>query len=209
MASVLKTQGSQASLDQQLRARRERDLAERLLAYREDLAEWLANVFGIQCTEATLMQDIGTGVLLCRLAKLVDEETAKQKLQPLQASSSKRGSAPGPKFEVKCNERARLGTFQARDNIANFIYWGRSLGVGDAVTFEADDLVLAKNEKNVLYRSDFLNLAPTPGSFFAQLETAPNQLDGNRPRTNRYRSPKAGPARAPPGPRRRRTLERN
>ncbi len=44
----------------------------------------------------------------------------------------------------------RTGTFIARDNIANFIQWAKSIGVDPSVTFEADDLVARKNEKNVL-----------------------------------------------------------
>ena len=43
------------------------------------------------------------------------------------------------------------GTFIARDNVANFILWARSLGVDAAVVFESDDLIARKNEKNVLY----------------------------------------------------------
>ncbi len=43
------------------------------------------------------------------------------------------------------------GTFQARDNVALFIQWARSLGLDQSILFETDDLVKAKNEKNVLY----------------------------------------------------------
>ena len=43
------------------------------------------------------------------------------------------------------------GTFQARDNVAVFIQWARSLGLDQAVVFETDDLVKAKSEKHVLY----------------------------------------------------------
>ena len=43
------------------------------------------------------------------------------------------------------------GSFQARDNIAVFIQWARSLGLDQSVLFESSDLVLGKNEKHVLY----------------------------------------------------------
>ena len=43
------------------------------------------------------------------------------------------------------------GTFVARDNVANFILWARSIGIDAAVVFESDDLIGRKNEKNVLY----------------------------------------------------------
>ena len=41
-------------------------------------------------------------------------------------------------------------SFQARDNVANFINWVKThLGVNEVLLFESDDLVLNKNEKNV------------------------------------------------------------
>jgi hypothetical protein len=44
------------------------------------------------------------------------------------------------------------GSFQARDNVQNFIQWARGLGIDDVILFETNDLVERKNEKNVLYR---------------------------------------------------------
>ena len=52
---------------------------------------------------------------------------------------------------VRCNEKAKAGTFQARDNIAVFIQWARALGLDQAVLFETDDLVKHNSEKQVLY----------------------------------------------------------
>ena len=50
-----------------------------------------------------------------------------------------------------CRNGAKPGSFQARDNLANFIQWVRNhLGVNDVLLFESDDLVLMKNEKNVI-----------------------------------------------------------
>ena len=56
------------------------------------------------------------------------------------------------KHAVKVAENAKAGSFPARDNIANFISWARSLGIPDVVLFETVDLVEHKSEKNVLYR---------------------------------------------------------
>ncbi|XP_076452901.1 uncharacterized protein LOC143288384 [Babylonia areolata] len=42
------------------------------------------------------------------------------------------------------------GTFQARDNVSNFIAWCRQLGIPDVLRFETDDLVMRKNEKSVI-----------------------------------------------------------
>lgn len=48
-------------------------VAERLRAYREDLAEWFSNLFQINITEDTLLSSIENGVLLCRLVLLIDQ----------------------------------------------------------------------------------------------------------------------------------------
>jgi len=46
---------------------------------------------------------------------------------------------------------ARAGSFQARDNISQFIGWCRStLSVPDTLLFETEDLVSRRNERNVL-----------------------------------------------------------
>jgi len=46
---------------------------------------------------------------------------------------------------------ARPGSFQARDNISQFIGWCRStLAVPDTLLFETEDLVTRRNERNVL-----------------------------------------------------------
>ena len=55
-----------------------------------------------------------------------------------------------PEGHVTCRSDVKPGTFQARDNVSNFISWCRSLGIPDVLRFETDDLVLRKNEKNVI-----------------------------------------------------------
>ncbi|XP_040605265.1 GAS2-like protein 2 isoform X2 [Mesocricetus auratus] len=56
-----------------------------------------------------------------------------------------------PQAGVFCNGAAQPGTFQARDNISNFIQWCRKeMGIQEVLMFETEDLVLRKNEKNVL-----------------------------------------------------------
>jgi len=46
---------------------------------------------------------------------------------------------------------ARPSSFQARDNISQFIGWCRStLAVPDTLLFETEDLVTRRNERNVL-----------------------------------------------------------
>ena len=51
---------------------------------------------------------------------------------------------------MTCRSDVKPGTFQARDNVSNFISWCRNLGIPDVLRFETDDLVLRKNEKSVI-----------------------------------------------------------
>ncbi|KFW91016.1 GAS2-like 2, partial [Phalacrocorax carbo] len=54
-----------------------------------------------------------------------------------------------PTTGVACNLTAQPGTFQARDNVSNFIQWCRKeMDIKDVLMFETEDLVLRKNEKN-------------------------------------------------------------
>ena len=55
-----------------------------------------------------------------------------------------------PRDPVTCRDDVKPGTFQARDNVSNFISWCRQLGVPEVLRFETDDLVMRKNEKNVI-----------------------------------------------------------
>ena len=55
-----------------------------------------------------------------------------------------------PEKGVSYRSSVRIGSFQARDNISNFITWCRGLGIDDVVMFETDDLVLRKNERSVV-----------------------------------------------------------
>ena len=51
----------------------------------------------------------------------------------------------------KYRSDARPQTFNARDNVSQFIKWSRrTVGVREVLMFESDDLILRKNEKNVL-----------------------------------------------------------
>ena len=50
---------------------------------------------------------------------------------------------------MKCWPFAKRHSFYARDNVANFLAWCRTLGVRDVLLFESEDLVLRRRSKNV------------------------------------------------------------
>ena len=70
------------------------------------------------------------------------------------------GSRPS-KYLLSYHSAARPGSFQARDNISQFIGWSRStLAVPDTLLFETEDLVSRRNERNVLLC--LLEVLPVP-----------------------------------------------
>ncbi|KAM6296704.1 GAS2-like protein 2A [Aegotheles albertisi] len=118
-----------------------------LYAMKEDLAEWLKELYDLDIEVGTFMEVLETGAVLCSHANNVThvaEEFA--------------CACPGvahhlhlPTAGVTCNLAAQPGTFQARDNISNFIQWCRKeMDINDVLMFETEDLVLRKNEKNFI-----------------------------------------------------------
>ncbi|EDQ90370.1 uncharacterized protein MONBRDRAFT_32092 [Monosiga brevicollis MX1] len=135
-------------LEDYFSGQRNRVTYDRLRAYRVDLALWLNSIFNTQLTEANLLQELETGVLLCRLAMKLQADSGS--LTRGFASGHSRRVSNDP-VKIRCNMSATSGSFFARDNVACFITWCQSIGVDDAVIFEPEDLVQHKNDKNVLY----------------------------------------------------------
>jgi hypothetical protein len=107
---------------------------EALEVIKADLCQWLSAVLKTHMTPETFLECLDTGVLLCKLTKLIQEVS--------------KGS--NPKIHIRCNDKATKESFAARDNVSNFISWCRSLGVQEAVMFESEGLVLHKDEKRVI-----------------------------------------------------------
>ena len=123
---------------------------EALAAIKADLAEWLSRILDAPLLTAEgFMSGLDTGVLLCRLAQRI--QTRASELQEEQG----KGAAPPPTLEVPmgrvaCFKEAEKESFYARDNASNFISWCRQLGVGEAVLFESEGLVMHRDERRVV-----------------------------------------------------------
>ncbi|XP_055475771.1 GAS2-like protein 2 isoform X1 [Psammomys obesus] len=118
-----------------------------LEAMKEDLAEWLQDLYGLDIDAANFLQVLETGLVLCRHANTVTEAA----LAFLAESPDRAQKIPLPQAGVFCNGAAQPGTFQARDNISNFIQWCRKeMGIQEVLMFETEDLVLRKNVKSVV-----------------------------------------------------------
>ncbi|XP_029884501.1 GAS2-like protein 2 [Aquila chrysaetos chrysaetos] len=116
-----------------------------LYAMKEDLAEWLKELYDLDVEVGTFVEVLETGAVLCSHANNVTHVAEEFARSCPDAARHLRLPTAG----VACNLAAQPGTFQARDNISNFIQWCRKeMDIKDVLMFETEDLVLRKNEKN-------------------------------------------------------------
>uniref|UniRef100_A0A670XZI3 Growth arrest specific 2 like 2 n=1 Tax=Pseudonaja textilis TaxID=8673 RepID=A0A670XZI3_PSETE len=116
-----------------------------LYAMKEDLAEWLKELYGVGIDVQSFLDVLETGVLLCHHANNITQ-VARDLNQEYPSLGKK---LQLPIYGVTCNDFAQPGTFQARDNVSNFIQWCRKeMDIKEVLMFETEDLVLRKNEKN-------------------------------------------------------------
>uniref|UniRef100_A0A8B9NAK2 Calponin-homology (CH) domain-containing protein n=1 Tax=Accipiter nisus TaxID=211598 RepID=A0A8B9NAK2_9AVES len=116
-----------------------------LYAMKEDLAEWLKELYDVDIEVGTFVEVLETGAVLCSHANNVTHVAEEFARSCPDAARHLRLPTAG----VACNLAAQPGTFQARDNISNFIQWCRKeMDIKDVLMFETEDLVLRKNEKN-------------------------------------------------------------
>ncbi|XP_053215039.1 GAS2-like protein 2A [Panonychus citri] len=140
---------------------------EYLWAMKEDLAEWLNNLYEININADNFIHKLETGVILCRYANDVINKALSigHKFNDAKdsggngndagkggggADSNNNNQAIYKGDELRYRANAKPKTFQARDNVSNFISWCKSLKIHDCLLFETDDLVLGKNEKSFI-----------------------------------------------------------
>ncbi|XP_071945402.1 uncharacterized protein [Antedon mediterranea] len=124
---------------------------EYLFAMKEDLAEWLDNLYSIDIQPENFVEKLETGIVLCQHANSIKKQAVAWKEIQIKNTNGNSDLIQIPSEEVKYRGSAQPGTFVARDNISNFIYWCRhSLGVHDVLLFETDDLVMRKNIRSFI-----------------------------------------------------------
>ncbi|XP_065201355.1 growth arrest-specific protein 2-like isoform X2 [Planococcus citri] len=110
----------------------------------EDLADWINKCLGIEYLQGgNLLDMLDNGVLLCQLAKLIQEKAE-------QAVEAGLTSPPVPTIPSRCFKTAARRSFFSRDNMEKFILFCKKIGVHENLLFESDDLVLQNKPRNVI-----------------------------------------------------------
>uniref|UniRef100_A0A8C0U7L9 GAS2-like protein 2 n=1 Tax=Cyanistes caeruleus TaxID=156563 RepID=A0A8C0U7L9_CYACU len=92
-----------------------------LYAMKEDLAEWLKELYDLDIEVGTFLEVLETGAVLCSHANHVTQVAG----EFARACPDVAQHLHLPTAGVACNLTAQPGTFQARDNVSNFIQWCR------------------------------------------------------------------------------------
>ncbi|ELU05308.1 hypothetical protein CAPTEDRAFT_136006 [Capitella teleta] len=116
---------------------------EALLLVKEDLCEWLTTVLGVEVNTENFITVLDTGVHVCRLAKLIQDQA-----QTAFNNGACKKAPPSSKISHRAN--AKTGTWFARDNTANFIQWCKDYGVKSECLFESEGLVMHRDERGVV-----------------------------------------------------------
>ncbi|XP_074658657.1 growth arrest-specific protein 2-like [Tubulanus polymorphus] len=116
----------------------------RLLPLKEDLAEWLNKVLGVEISAETFMNVLDNGVNVCQLAELVHNKA-------LEWKASNKTSEILPKVKKpRYKSNAKSESWFARDNTANFVRWCREYGIKEECLFESDGLVMHRQTRTVV-----------------------------------------------------------
>ncbi|XP_036369200.1 flocculation protein FLO11-like isoform X3 [Octopus sinensis] len=120
---------------------------EYLYAMKEDLADWFTCLYKKSINVDNFFEILETGVELCKHANEVRKFALDQQKR---LSTKSQFIRDIPQTEIQFRKEVKAQTFQARDNVSNFISWCRELGIPEVLRFETDDLVLRKNERSVV-----------------------------------------------------------
>ncbi len=126
---------------------------EYIYAMKEDLAEWFNLMYASSITAVNFTEELETGVMICYHANNVMRAAVSSgvKFESAKSATMTPSSKSCLGEYLLYRTGAKAQSFQARDNISNFISWCRQVvKVRECLMFETDDLILRKNEKNFI-----------------------------------------------------------
>ena len=103
---------------------------------------------GASIESDTFLTQLDTGILLCQLAVLVQQQATRNRENV--SPNDKTIQKNIPRGEIHYNKHAKQKTFHARDNTANFISFCRDAGVEESVLFESNGLVQHEDERRII-----------------------------------------------------------
>ena len=113
---------------------------ELLWAMLEDETEWLGQLFpDIIITPELFFYALEDGVILCRLANLIQEKAEEY-------GKKNHVNVSGKRFKYHASiakKNKQLALFKSRENVQGFLTWCRQLGITDSILFESNDIVEA------------------------------------------------------------------
>lgn len=110
----------------------------------KEVCQWLSQTLHSAFTPQRLMDNLDTGVELCKLAGLIQTK-ATESVKAGEKLDFKVSTGP-----VQCHKSAKKGSFQARENSQNFTKWCKSLGISNDLLFESNGLVEHSDERRVI-----------------------------------------------------------
>lgn len=114
-----------------------------LLPIKEDLSEWITRIVGAEINPDTFIDVLDSGVVLCSISKLIEKHAQEYAQQG-------KLTEPLPVYKLKCNTKAKSGTWFSRDNVTNYLGWCKAYGMSDETMFDSEDLVAHKQDKPVV-----------------------------------------------------------
>ncbi|OAF71345.1 hypothetical protein A3Q56_00898 [Intoshia linei] len=121
-------------------------------AMREDLSEWLNELHNVSIHAISFFNNLEDGSLLCIHANLMTTHIKNWLIQneSLVIGMLNKVDIKIPNSQITYRKNVQAKSFFARDNIAKFLNWCKNLGLPNSVMFETEDLVMRKNEHNVI-----------------------------------------------------------
>ncbi|KAL5260847.1 hypothetical protein ACHWQZ_G006773 [Mnemiopsis leidyi] len=117
---------------------------ERMLMMVDKLCVWMGGILEETLNRENLIPQIRNGVLMCRLATVIQES-----VDDFTSKNDEAGPLPrkAPQnFSQDCSNRS----MEARENVMKFLTWARELRVPESSIFSPDDLLKLKGKMNVV-----------------------------------------------------------